>query len=641
MTDLRYVPVSEIQRALNTTSDPLARTALFATLSRINALYMIAAAGSGHIGTSFSCMDVVSWLYLNEMAPDDVYFSSKGHDVPALYAVLIGLGRLEPELLHQLRRLNGLPGHPDVGTPGIATNTGSLGMGVSKAKGMVEANRLLGKEQQVFVLTGDGELQEGQFWESLPTAVNRRMGEITLIVDHNKIQSDTWVRDVSDLGDLEAKLRAFGWQVARCDGHDVRALSEVFAEFRKVEDRPKALIADTLKGGGANGFVAPAAMAPDGWRYKFHSGAPPVVTTWEGYEQAVAELTDRANGLLRELGMDGLRTETRPAPFRRNPENVQRLVPAYANALIDWAGRNERIVALDADLILDTGLIPFRDAFPNRFIECGIAEQDMVSQAGGMALKGLLPFAHSFACFLHARPNEQIYNNASEHTKVVYVGSLSGLLPAAAGHSHQAVRDISALAAVPGLILLEPSCELEAKDAVRFCVEGTAESVYLRLVSLPWVMDAPLPADYRLELGRGVTLREGSDVAVFGYGPILLGEALRAASRLESEDGISVRVVNLPWLNRLDHEWFASAVAGVEQVVALDNQYVHAGQGDMLGSALAGLHLDRPPAFHKMGLERLPASGQPDEVLRAHGLDADSLCQRVRLLVRQRAQVGA
>jgi transketolase len=635
VTELQYVPVPEFNRALNATRDPLARTRLFATLARLNVLYMISAAGSGHIGTSFSCLDVVSWLYLNEMAPEDVYFSSKGHDVPALYAVLIALGRLDPELIHRLRRLDGLPGHPDVGTPGIVTNTGSLGMGVSKAKGMVEANRLLAQRQRIFVLTGDGELQEGQFWESLSTAVTRRMGEITLIVDHNKIQSDTWVRDVSDLGDLEAKLSAFGWQVARCDGHDVEALRAVFDGFRSITDRPKALIANTLKGAGVQGFVAPAAMAPDGWRYKFHSGAPPVVTTWQGYERAAEELIARANQLLLESDQPALDLESRPAPFRRNPENVQRLVPAYARGLIEWAGRDERIVALDADLILDTGLIPFREAYPSRFIECGIAEQDMVSQAGGMALKGMLPFVHSFACFLHARPNEQIYNNASERTKVIYVGSLAGLLPAAAGHSHQAVRDISALAAVPGLVLLEPCCEREVEEAVRFCVEGTSESVYLRLVSLPWLVDAELPADYRLRLGRGTVLRDGGDAVIFGYGPILLGEALTAAAKLASEDHVNVRVVDLPWLNRLDEEWFADTVRGIACVFALDNQYVSGGQGVMLGAALARLHLDDAPSFHQLGLDRLPASGQPDEVLRAHGLDAESLCQAVR------ARIGA
>jgi transketolase len=603
---------------------------VFATLARLNALYMIANAGSGHIGSSFSCMDVVSWLYLNELRDSDVYFSSKGHDVPALYSVLIGLGRLEFEMLHQLRRLGGLPGHPDVGTPGMVTNTGSLGMGISKAKGMVEANRLLGRDQRVFVLTGDGELQEGQFWESLGTAVSRRMGEITAIIDHNKIQSDTWVEDVSDLGDLEAKLRAFGWHVERCDGHDLQALSDTFARLRGITERPKILIADSVKGAGVSEFVSPAAMQPDGWRYKFHSGAPPVVTSWDGYERAVEELVSRANDMLERAGQPPLELESRPAPFRSNPEGVQRLVPAYASALVECAERDPRIVALDADLILDTGLIPFRERFPNRFIECGIAEQDMVSQAGGMALKGLLPFVHSFSCFLHSRPNEQIYNNASERTKVIYVGSLAGLLPAGPGHSHQSVRDISALSAIPGLILVEPCTEIEASEVVRFCLKDTDESCFIRLVSLPWSVDAAMPSDYRLRIGQGVALTDGDAIVLFAYGPILVGEALRAARVLRDGHGISVRVVNLPWLNRLDEEWFAATVRGAEHVFALDNHYLLGGQGDMLGSALATLHVEPAPRFTKIGLTRLPASGQNDEVLRVHGLDGESLAGTIR-----------
>src|SRR5439155_25003547 len=117
--------------------------------------------------------------------------------------------------------LGGLPGHPDVGTtPEVITNTGSLGMGISKARGFVLADRAQGRSGRVFVLTGDGELQEGQFWESLQPTANRGLGEITVIVDHNKVQSDTWVSQVSDHGDLGAKVAAVGWAVARCDGHD-------------------------------------------------------------------------------------------------------------------------------------------------------------------------------------------------------------------------------------------------------------------------------------------------------------------------------------------------------------------------------------------------------------------------------------
>ena len=150
-------------------------------------------------------------------------------------SVLIGLGLLPAAQVHDLRRLGGLPGHPHVETPYIQANTGSLGMGVSKAKGMALANRAAGSPRRLLVLTGDGELQEGQFWESLATAAHMKLGEIVAIIDHNKIQSDGWVDGVNGLGDIEAKLRAFGWHVSRCDGHDTAELERT---FRALDSSP-------------------------------------------------------------------------------------------------------------------------------------------------------------------------------------------------------------------------------------------------------------------------------------------------------------------------------------------------------------------------------------------------------------------
>ena len=167
---LSWVPGSEFRRVLNGIDDPYDQARALSALSRINTLYMVMRAGSGHIGSSFSAADVVSWLYLREMRRPlepggDIHFSSKGHDAPGLYAALIGLGVLPELMLHRLRRIDGLPGHPDVHTPHMPFNTGSLGMGISKAKGMLLANRLLGRDQRIYVLMGDGELQEGQVWE--------------------------------------------------------------------------------------------------------------------------------------------------------------------------------------------------------------------------------------------------------------------------------------------------------------------------------------------------------------------------------------------------------------------------------------------------------------------------------------------
>jgi transketolase len=140
----------------------------------------------------------------------------------------------------------------------VHANTGSLGMGISKAKGMALANRIAGVSRRIFVLTGDGELQEGQIWESLGSAATRGLAEIVVIVDHNKIQSDTWVQSVSPLGDLEAKFRAFGWHVARCDGHDVAALQKTLREIAGVSTLPKVVIADTVKGKGVSFMEGPA-----------------------------------------------------------------------------------------------------------------------------------------------------------------------------------------------------------------------------------------------------------------------------------------------------------------------------------------------------------------------------------------------
>lgn len=622
---LATVPKAAFDRVRGCNASAPERTRLFATLARLNTLTMIMRAGSGHIGSSFSSLDVVSWLYLNELTDgQDRYFSSKGHDVPGLYSVLAALGVIPFEQIHRLRQLGGLPGHPDVETPGMVANTGSLGMGISKAKGMVLADRLRGKTGRVFVLLGDGELQEGQIWESLISAANRGLYEITAIVDHNKIQSDTWVKDVSDLGDLEAKFRAFGWYVVRSDGHDHATLERVFADLATVTDRPKMLIADTVKGYGVS-FMAHTAMLPEQELYSYHSGAPKL----EEYRRAVDELTEAIKDQAEALGLRDIVPDrvTWEPPTRSS--NAQRLVPAYTEALIAAANRRPELVALDADLILDTGLIPFRNRFPDRFFECGIAEQDMVSQASGMALNGLLPVVHSFSCFLSARPNEQIFNACSENRKIIYAGFLAGLIPAAPGHSHQATRDIATLAAMPGLTLVEPCCPAEVAPLLDWCVDQAVGPCYLRLFIAAWDIPFTLPQDYRVAPGCGITLRNGTDAVIIGYGPVLLSQAWEAAERVARTNGMSVQVVNLPWLNRVDADWLAGVIAGKRLIVTLDNHSVVGGQSDRITAALAQMSQPAPPPIERFGVVGIPACGTPAEVLRAHRLDVAAISERL------------
>ena len=298
---LSYVPFSELARIRALDVAPTERAAAFADACRINTLTMIEQAGSGHIGTSFSSIDIVAWLQLEVLGEGDRYFSSKGHDAPGLYAMLIGLGRLPFDKLFALRRLGGLPGHPDVlTTPQVVTNTGSLGMGISKARGFVLADRLAGRRGDVYVLTGDGELQEGQFWESLQPTANRGLGEITVIVDHNKLQSDTWVSQVSDLGDLERKVEAFGWAVARCDGHDLDTLlDDARPSCARQRRTGRSCSSRTRSRAAGVGFMEPHDLPQEETAlYDFHSGAPGP----EAYAQALAELIERLNARLAGIG---------------------------------------------------------------------------------------------------------------------------------------------------------------------------------------------------------------------------------------------------------------------------------------------------------------------------------------------------
>jgi transketolase len=641
--ELSFVALDVIRRVRHDNNgDPIARASLVADLCRLNTLYMIMSAGSGHIGSSFSAMDLIAWLWTdclvnpNSRTPDaDIYFSSKGHDAPALYALLIALEKLDFDLVHKLRRFDGLPGHPDVATPFIATNTGSLGMGISKAYGMARARRYSarkGRTPRVVVMTGDGELQEGQIWESLQPCANEKLGEIVVVVDHNKLQSDSAVAAVSDLGAIEDKFRSFGWEVARADGHDLRAVKSVFERFDRVSERPKVLIADTVKGKGVS-FMEGLACGDQ--TYHFHAGAPSL----ENYLAAVAEIAARVNATLARLDQPAIVLTPAPLPERIAPSKPEKLVLAYGDELLQMARTRQDIVVLDGDLLSDCGIEAFKAELPERFIECGIAEQHMVSAAGGMALEGLLPVVHSFACFLSTRANEHIYNNATERRKIIYTATLAGVVPGGPGHSHQSVRDISAVGSIPGLTVIEPCSEREARLAIRWAVETNTASTYLRFVNVPLDLPYSLPSTYALEVGSGVVLRGdlSADVALVGYGPVLLSNAWRAAEALASE-GVTAAVINLPWLNRIDDRWARDVLGRFPLVVTLDNHYRSLGQGVTVAAALARNGIRA--AVRSLGLDDVPACGTNAEVLAHHGLDATSIANAVRSCIHTKSFTG-
>ena len=643
MTDLKLLPASEHDRVRSAGGDPDLRLALLADICRLDALVAVKRAGSGHLGSTFSSLDVVVHLLYSELNvaqlgfedPDrDVFFSSKGHDVPGLYAALYGLGVIPRERFLRLRRLGGLDGHPDVGVPGIEANSGSLGMGISKGKGIAWAKRRGGLRGRVVVMTGDGELQEGQSWEALQAAAHERLGSLWVVVDRNELQSDKPTEEILALGGLEAKLASFGWEVAACDGHDHAALRRVFEGFRDGDpDRPKALVAETVKGKGVSFMEHPVALAEGGGTYRWHAGAP----ADEPYERALGELEERVRAGFSALDLappafDQVASEEAAGSLEGEPESGagtrtkvtdEYVVEAYGEALVELARRHERLVVLDADLASDCRVRAFELAFPDRFVECGIAEQDMVSTAAGLARHGYLPVVNSFASFLASRANEQMYNQASEGTKVVYALHYAGLIPAGPGKSHQSLRDISLLGALPGTTIVQPGNADETAALLRWAVEDAEANVALRLAIGPSPRRIELPGAGRPEVGRGTVLRDGRDAVLVAYGPVLLHEALLASELLAESEGLGLRVVALPWLNRFDAEWLAGEIAPFDHVFVLEDHSPVGGLGDGLRRMLDGR------ALSVLGVEGWPACGTPEEALRFHGLDGASLADRI------------
>ena len=256
---------------------------------RRDIITMLAEAGSGHPGGSLSCADVVAALYFHVMRHDpskpdwpdrDRFLMSKGHCAPTWYSALARSGYFPVEWLSTLRKIDSrLQGHPDMlKTPGVEMSSGSLGQGLSIANGMALAARLDARDCRVYVLLGDGELQEGQVWEAAMTSAHRKIDNLCAVVDNNGLQIDGPVDEIKSLGSIPAKWKSFGWHVIEIDGHDIEQILRAFDEARAVKGRPTMIIARTVKGKGVSFMEG---------KVDYHGVAP----TEEEREAALAEIT--------------------------------------------------------------------------------------------------------------------------------------------------------------------------------------------------------------------------------------------------------------------------------------------------------------------------------------------------------------
>lgn len=298
---------------------------------------------------------------------------------------------------------------------------------------------------------------------------------------------------------------------------------------------------------------------------------------------------------------------------------------SYGNALAELGAEYENLVVLDADLAAATKTGVFKKAFPERHIDCGIAECNMMGIAAGLATTGKIPFASSFAMFAAGRAFEQVRNSIGYPKLNVKIGAThAGISVGEDGATHQCNEDIALMRTIPGMVVINPSDDVEAKAAVRAAIEHDGP-VYLRFgrLAVPVINDKP---NYKFELGKGVVLREGKDVTIIATG-LPVSECLAAADKLAA-DGIEAKVINIHTIKPLDSELVIAAAKETGKVVTVEEHSVIGG----LGSAVCDVLSENcPTKVMKIGInDTFGESGPAVELVKKYGLDADSIYAKVK-----------
>lgn len=298
---------------------------------------------------------------------------------------------------------------------------------------------------------------------------------------------------------------------------------------------------------------------------------------------------------------------------------------SYGNALVELGKEHDDVVVLDADLAAATKTGTFKKAFPERHIDCGIAECDMMGIAAGIATTGRVPFASSFAMFAAGRAFEQVRNSIGyPHLNVKIGATHAGISVGEDGATHQCNEDIALMRTIPGMVVINPSDDVEAKAAVKAAYEHNGP-VYLRFgrLAAPVINDRP---DYKFELGKGVILREGKDLTIIATG-LMVSEALEAAETLAA-GGIEAKVINIHTIKPLDEELVVAAARETGKVVTVEEHSVIGGLGSAVCDALCA---KAPVPVLKIGVQDVfGESGPAVKLLEKYGLTAAGICKSVK-----------
>ncbi|HEV2222452.1 MAG TPA: transketolase [Candidatus Acidoferrales bacterium] len=637
---------------------------------RAIAITDIYAAGSGHPGGSLSIMDIAAALYLNVLNHDpdmptwperDRVFWSAGHKAPALYVALGRAGYFPLEDTVSLRQLGSkFEGHPNrLKLPGVEISSGSLGQGLSIAVGSALAAKRRQDPYRVYCIMGDGEHQEGSVWEAVMAAAHYNLDNLCAIVDRNRLQIDGWVQDVMNVEPLGLKYATFGWNVIEIDGHDMGEILGAFDAAAAHRGNPTMILANTIKGKGVS-FMENQAS--------WHGAAP----NREQFDKAMAELAtpavpqeriERMLSRAKEGAEDAALTARNHVPMagRNYWWNARDTMKVEMDSTrmgfgrgLETAGADERVCTIQADISGSIRISDFAAKHPERqgrVFSVGIAEQNMMGVAAGLAKEGFIPVTGTYGVFASGRAWDQLrttvcYNNLN----VKIAGAHGGISVGPDGATHQSLEEISLMTVLPNMHMVAPCDSVETEKATRHCLLEVDGPVYLRFAreATPLVTTPDTP--YRFGVANVIRYRapqprfidafetfvsteysnENEDATIVACGP-MVPEAMRAAWLLKEEFGIETRVINMHTIKPLDTMSLLAA-ATETQIVITAEEHQKGGFGNLIAGAILRERSDfaQPLLLDMIGVEdRFGFSGKPWELIQTFGLTAEHIAQRV------------
>ncbi len=578
---------------------------------RVDSIRSSTAAGSGHPTSSMSAADLMAVLitryflydWNDPAAPtNDHLIFSKGHASPLLYAIFKAVGVVSDDEMLTFRKFGSrLQGHPTPILPWVDVATGSLGQGLPIAVGVALAGRKLDRlPYHVWTLTGDSELAEGSIWEGLDKAGYYGLSNFTAIFDINRLGQRgpteyEWETDV-----YRDRVQAFGCRAIVIDGHDLEQIDQALQQAREATGKPTVVIARTVKGKGFSEIEN-----KEGWHGK---ALPPDMAA-----RAIEEL-----GGIRHLRVDGQkpgpgqpaikdgRVEITLPTYQKGEKVATR--KAYGDAL-KALGVRPTVVALDGEVSNSTFAEEFAKAYPERYFEMFIAEQQLVAAAVGMSVRHYIPFVSTFAAFF-SRAYDFIRMAAISRANIRLSGSHAGVEIGEDGPSQMALEDLAMMRAVHGSTVLYPSDATSTAHLVRAMADQNGIS-YIRTTrgAYPVLYD---DAQFRIGGSKLVRSDPGDQVTLIGAG-VTLHNCLAAADELDRE-GIKARVIDLYSVKPVDKVTLQEAAALTRgRLVVVEDHYPEGGLGAAVLEALAA-DMDPPRIVH-LAVRGLPGSGKPTELM--------------------------